>query len=100
MAHEALRGYRNAYNRVQELREIAPCVQIRAPVIDAEDAWAARQFLGILDDSSGGETDAWSSSSTGLESQENPVAPKLALAVLVVVGLSQLALWMFMFVAR
>jgi hypothetical protein len=88
---------------VQEFREIAPGVRIRAlAVIDAANARAARQPLGIiLDDSFGGETDVSSSSSNRVElSQENPLAPKLALAVLVVVGLSQLALWMFMVVAR
>jgi hypothetical protein len=103
MAQEALRDYRNAYDKVQTLREIAPGVRIRAPnIMDAENARAAQQFLGITDAS--GETEASSSSSkTGVvdsssssPEDENPLVPKLALAVLVMVGLSQLALWMFM----
>jgi hypothetical protein len=98
MAQEALRNYRNAYEKVQELREIAPGVRIRAPnIMDAENARAAQQFLGIIDASS--ETDNASSSKTGVvdsSPEENPLVPKLALAVLVIVGVSQLALWIFM----
>jgi hypothetical protein len=97
IAQEALRGYRNAYYKVQELREIVPGVRIWSPVIDAENARAARQFLGIiLDDSSGGGE----SSSPGMVESSPPEGnqqtSKLALVVLVVVGLSQLALRIFM----
>jgi hypothetical protein len=100
MAQEALRNYRTAYDKVQQLREIAPGVRIRAPhIMDAENARAAQQFLGITD-----ETDTPSSSSSKTSGmvdsssaeKENPLVPKLKLTVLVIVGVSQLALWMFM----
>lgn len=81
----ALEEYRTAYEAVEDLRQIAPGVRIRAPgVVDDENERAARKFLGIVDEAESSQA------------AENPIAPKLAAGVLVVIGMSQLALLFFL----
>jgi hypothetical protein len=91
LAQEALRRYRRAYDKVEDLREIAPGVRLRAPgIVDQENSRAAQQFLGIDPNTDAALSDSSSSTS------QNPMAPQIALGVLVVVGASQLALLYFM----
>jgi hypothetical protein len=91
LAQEALRSYRRAYDKVEDLREIAPGVRLRAPgIVDQENSRAAQQFLGIDPNTDAALSDNSSSTS------QNPMAPQIALGVLVVVGASQLALLFFL----
>jgi hypothetical protein len=87
-AQEALNRYRTAYDTVETLMQIAPGVRIRAPMVtDQDNRRAAQQFLGVDLEEVNEDTSS---------SDNNSIAPKMAAGILFVIGLSQLALLIFL----
>jgi hypothetical protein len=94
----ALTDYERAYKRVETLRTVGPGLRVVPPTtptsrrVRLENEAAARQFLGIASTTESSRSNESLTSSNDTDESDGKLASPILISVLILVGLSQIAL--------